>query len=113
LFVNKTAYAVDFRDIFKAANVMYIFSTLDLYPDVLFPSVESSFLYLLYFVPYLGKIIGLLFMLNYFFLNKCVYLVMFLLLFAPIPVAVVYEGFRKHRLNILVGKKYFLLLFFF
>jgi len=34
---------------------------------------------------------------------------MFLLLFAPIPVAVVYEGFRKHRLNILVGKQYYCL----
>ena len=46
---------MDFRDIFKASNVMYIFSTLDLYPDILFPAVESSYLYLLYFIPYLGK----------------------------------------------------------
>ncbi|KAL4476164.1 hypothetical protein ABPG74_009897 [Tetrahymena malaccensis] len=75
---------IDFRDFFKASNSLYIFSSLDLFPDILFPSVTSSFYYLLYFLPYI---------------------IMFLLLFVPIPVAVVYEGFRKHRLNLLIADR--------
>ncbi|EAR87869.2 cation channel family transporter (macronuclear) [Tetrahymena thermophila SB210] len=75
---------VDFRDFFKASNSLYIFSSLDLFPDILFPAVTASFYYLLYFLPYI---------------------IMFLLLFVPIPVAVVYEGFRKHRLNLLIADR--------
>ncbi|KAL4499686.1 hypothetical protein ABPG72_017226 [Tetrahymena utriculariae] len=75
---------MDFRDFFKTSNGLYIFSSLDLFPDILFPAVTSSFYYLLYFLPYI---------------------IMFLLLFVPIPVAVVYEGFRKHRLNLLIADR--------
>lgn len=56
--------------------------------------------YLLYFLPYLGTLTHSLTALT----NPPRLLVMFLLLFAPIPVAVVYEGFRKHRLTLLIGR---------
>lgn len=39
LLIILIAFAVDFRDIFKATNAMYIFSSLDLYPDILFPAI--------------------------------------------------------------------------
>lgn len=57
-------------------------ATLDYYPDILLPPMLVSTLYIAFFV---------------------IYLLLFIFLFQPIPLAVVYEGFRKHRMQIAIN----------
>lgn len=57
-------------------------ATLDYYPDILLPPMLVSTLYVAFFV---------------------IYLLLFIFLFQPIPLAVVYEGFRKHRMQIAIN----------
>ena len=64
----------DFSDYFKATQTVYILTTLSNYPGALIPYYESSKLYLLFFYPFLIFTVFIIF---------------------PIPVAVVFEAFRK------------------
>ncbi|EGR31354.1 hypothetical protein IMG5_111980 [Ichthyophthirius multifiliis] len=78
---NEDQYAYDYKNIFKTANALYIISTLDLWPQIMLPVLNVSKFYVLYYIPYL---------------------VLFLLLFSPIPIAVLYNDFTQHRLNLLL-----------
>lgn len=62
-----------FDNIFTAFNCLYDLLTFDNYPEVMFPALEKSYLYLLYFLP---------------FVTLC-YLV-----FIPVPVGVTFEAYR-------------------
>ncbi|EGR34843.1 hypothetical protein IMG5_000710 [Ichthyophthirius multifiliis] len=78
-YVDK--YSIDYQNIWKTVNILYVVSTFDQLPDILIPLVIQSKFYLLYYIPYI---------------------LIFLLLFLPIPTAVVYDGFRQHRLNLFI-----------
>lgn len=67
----------DYGDFFKLFSMLYMVATLDFYPDILVPAKLVSDFYVLFFV---------------------IYLLLFVFLFYPIPLAVVYEGFRRHRM---------------
>jgi two pore calcium channel protein 1/two pore calcium channel protein 3 len=62
--------------------MLFMVSTLDFYPDVLIPPMMHGAYYSIFFI---------------------VYLLLFIFLFAPIPLAVVYEGFKKHRMEIAIS----------
>lgn len=57
-------------------------ATLDFYPDILIPPMLDGTYYIIFFV---------------------IYLLLFVFLFYPIPLAVVYEGFRTHRMQIAIN----------
>ena len=57
---------------------------MDFYPNLMNPSLEVSMLYYLYHLPFV---------------------ILFLLVLQPIPMAVVYDSFRMHRINILVSDR--------
>lgn len=66
----------DFTSYGIIANSLIILATFDNYPSVMRPFIEESMWYLLYFMPYI--------LLN-------------ILFFIPIPIAIVYDGFRDKR----------------
>lgn len=68
----------------RLANSLYIISTNDLYPDVMIPSLYISKYYLLYFVPFI---------------------IIFLLVCQSIPVAVVYEGYKNNRMELVLSDR--------
>ncbi|CAD8063596.1 unnamed protein product [Paramecium primaurelia] len=72
----------DYGDFFKFFSMLFMVATLDFYPDILIPPMLQGIYYCLFFI---------------------VYLLLFIFLFAPIPLAVVYEGFRKHRMEIAIS----------
>ncbi|CAD8079364.1 unnamed protein product [Paramecium sonneborni] len=71
----------DYGDFFKFFSMLFMVATLDFYPDILIPPMLQGIYYCLFFITYL---------------------LLFIFLFAPIPLAVVYEGFRKHRMEIAI-----------
>ncbi|CAK69287.1 unnamed protein product (macronuclear) [Paramecium tetraurelia] len=71
----------DYGDFFKLFNMLFMAATLDFYPDIMIPPIFQGTFYALYFV---------------------IYIILFLFLFQPIPLAVVYEGFRRHRMQIAI-----------
>ncbi|CAD8055958.1 unnamed protein product [Paramecium primaurelia] len=72
----------DYGDFFKLFSMLFMVATLDFYPDILIPPMLQGIYYCLFFITYL---------------------LLFIFLFAPIPLAVVYEGFRKHRMEIAIS----------
>ncbi|EGR32178.1 hypothetical protein IMG5_093020 [Ichthyophthirius multifiliis] len=54
-------YAIDYTDLWKTVNILYVVSTFDQIPDVMLPLLLQSRLYLLYYIPYI-----LIFMLLFF-----------------------------------------------
>lgn len=85
VFLNFTESVEDlsresgFDDIFEASQSLYIATSLSNFPGVLKPFVESSKYFLIYFLPFV---------------------VFTVLIFLPIPVAVVFEAFRVNRSKI-------------
>ncbi|CAD8124310.1 unnamed protein product [Paramecium sonneborni] len=71
----------DYGDFFKLFNMLFMAATLDFYPDIMIPVLLQGTYYVFFFV---------------------VYMILFLFLFQPIPFAIVYEGFRKHRMQIAI-----------
>ena len=69
-------YVNDYSGYWKIANSLVVSVTFDNYPLVMRPFVSQSWLYLMYFMPYI--------MLN-------------ILFFIPIPITIVYDGFRDKR----------------
>ncbi|CAD8091578.1 unnamed protein product [Paramecium sonneborni] len=72
----------DYGDFFKFFSMLYMLATLDFYPDILIPPMYQGIYYCFFFITYL---------------------LLFIFLFAPIPLAVVYEGFRNHRMEIAIS----------
>ncbi|CAD8066114.1 unnamed protein product [Paramecium primaurelia] len=72
----------DYGDFFKFFSMLFMVATLDFYPDILIPPMLQGTYYSLFFI---------------------IYLLLFIFLFAPIPLAVVYEGFRRHRMEIAIN----------
>src|SRR5690606_24782452 len=73
------AHVSDFNSYHVIVNALMVMVTFDNYPLVMRPFFEMSNYYLLYFMPYI-------------FVN--------ILFFKPVPIAVVYDGFRvgeSHR----------------
>ena len=66
----------DFSSVEDAIATLFTLTTLSNYPGVMLPYTRVSLWYLLYFVPFVGIAVTF---------------------FLPIPIAVVYEAFRKHR----------------
>jgi hypothetical protein len=60
---------------------MYVLISFDGYPDCMYPSLEYSSYFIIYFM---------------------IYLVLVLLLFLPIPVAIVFDSFRSQRCKIVL-----------
>ncbi|CAD8206226.1 unnamed protein product [Paramecium pentaurelia] len=71
----------DYGDFFKLFNMLFMTATLDFYPDIMIPVLFQETYYVFFFV---------------------IYIILFLFLFQPIPLAIVYEGFRKHRMQIAI-----------
>lgn len=69
-------FGSDFGDIGKTINSLYVLFTTDNYPDIMVPSVEESYWYLLYFVPFM---------------------LISLFIVAPIPVAILFNGYKRER----------------
>ncbi|CAD8077769.1 unnamed protein product [Paramecium sonneborni] len=72
----------DYGDFFKFFSMLFMVATLDFYPDIIIPPMLQGTFYSLFFI---------------------IYLLLFIFLFAPIPLAVVYEGFRSHRMEIAIN----------
>jgi len=53
---------------------LYALNTVDLYPEAMIPALSYSYIYLLFFLPYI---------------------LLFMFLFFPIPVAVLYNSFKE------------------
>jgi two pore calcium channel protein 3 len=60
---------------------LYTTSTYDTYPSFIIPAIFDNSSYLYYFIPFIG---------------------LFILLFNPVPMAAIYDEFKKHRLGILI-----------
>ncbi|CAD8206175.1 unnamed protein product [Paramecium octaurelia] len=71
----------DYGDFFQLFNMLFMTATLDFYPDIMIPVLLQGTYYVFFFV---------------------IYIILFLFLFQPIPLAIVYEGFRKHRMQIAI-----------
>lgn len=78
--VDKTTQ--DYGNFLKLFSMLLMTATLDFYPDILIPPMMEGTYYALFFI---------------------IYLLLFIFLFAPIPLAVVYEGFRNHRMEIAIS----------
>ncbi|CAD8182723.1 unnamed protein product [Paramecium octaurelia] len=78
--VDKTTQ--DYGNFLKLFSMLLMTATLDFYPDILIPPMMQGTYYALFFI---------------------IYLLLFIFLFAPIPLAVVYEGFRNHRMEIAIS----------
>ena len=74
-------YGENFKEFFPAYNIFYALISFDGYPDCMLPAIQSSNMALPYFLLYLS---------------------LFLLIFTPIPVAVVFESFRGHRSKLVI-----------
>ena len=74
-------YINDYNNYGIIVNSLIVLVTFDNYPLVMRPFVEMSLWYLVYFIPYI--------MLN-------------ILFFIPVPIAVVYDGFREKRSKLTV-----------
>ncbi|CAD8119924.1 unnamed protein product [Paramecium sonneborni] len=72
----------DYGNFLKLFSMLLMTATLDFYPDILIPPMMQGTYYALFFI---------------------IYLLLFIFLFAPIPLAVVYEGFRNHRMEIAIS----------
>ena len=66
-------YASNFNDLFPASTLLYGMISFDTYPDSMLPAISYSQYYLIYFLLYCSLLV---------------------LVFVPIPVAVVFEAFR-------------------
>lgn len=62
-------------------TILYSLVTIDLYPESMIASLNSSYFYLFYFLPYL---------------------LLTMMLLIPIPVAVVFEAFKKNQINLII-----------
>ena len=66
----------DFEYIGYTMNNLYVLSTTDNYPDIMFPSLKENYQYLLYFIPFM---------------------LITIFIVAPIPVAILFNGYKRQR----------------
>lgn len=74
-------YSQNFDNIFTSIYIFYALGSPDLYPDAILPAFYNSKYYLIFFLTYL---------------------ILFALIFLPIPVAVVFDAYKSHRGEILI-----------